>query len=212
MIDQSISHYKIVEKIGEGGMGVVYRAEDLKLQRSVALKFLTGRALEDDDQRLRFIREARAAAGLDHSNICTVYEVDEADGSTFIAMAYLDGQSLQAKIAGGPLEIDEAVDIAGQIGRGLRAAHKNDVVHRDIKPANVIVTKSGDAKIVDFGLAQLGGDRSLTGPGVAIGTTAYMSPEQDLLSMQVDTTLLLSIYNGYVSCGSQDFVITMSTS
>ena len=174
----TISHYKILEKLGEGGMGVVYQAEDLKLKRTVALKFLSHQALEDQDQRARFLREAQAAAGLDHPNICTVYEVDEADGETFIAMAYLEGQSLQDKIANGPLEIDEAVDIAQQVALGLQAAHKKEVVHRDIKPANVIVARDGVAKIVDFGLAQLSGEDRLTKEGSVAGTTAYMSPEQ----------------------------------
>jgi TolB-like protein/tetratricopeptide (TPR) repeat protein/tRNA A-37 threonylcarbamoyl transferase component Bud32 len=178
MIGQTIAHYRVTEKIGEGGMGVVYKADDLKLKRTVALKFLSGRSLNDEDQRSRFLREAQAAAGLDHSNICTVYAVDEVAGKAFIAMAHLEGPSLQDRIAAGPLEIDEALDIAQQVTQGLRAAHRNDVVHRDIKPANVIFTKEGVAKIVDFGLAQLGGEGRLTKEGVTVGTTAYMSPEQ----------------------------------
>ena len=159
-------------------MGSVYRAEDLTLKRTVALKFLSQRALADEDQKARFLREARASASLDHPNICTVYEVGEAAGQTFIAMAYLDGQNLQARIAAGPLEIDDALDIAQQVAQGLQAAHKKEVVHRDIKPANVIVTTEGVAKIVDFGLAQLGGEGRLTKEGITVGTTAYMSPEQ----------------------------------
>ena len=180
MIGRTISHYRIVKKIGEGGMGVVYLAEDITLKRTVALKFLSRRTLENKDQKARFLREAQAAAGLDHPNICTVYEVEEVEGETFIAMAYLDGQNLQDKIAAGPLEIDEALDIARQVTKGLEAAHRNEVVHRDIKPANVIMTREGVAKIVDFGLAQLGGEGRLTDEGVAIGTTAYMSPEQTM--------------------------------
>ena len=180
MIGQTISHYQIGDKIGEGGMGSVYKAEDLTLKRTVALKFLSQTTLEDEDQKARFLREAQAAAGLDHPNICTVYEVEEAAGETFIAMAYLDGQNLQDKIAAGPLEIDDAVDLAEQVAQGLRAAHRKEVVHRDIKPANVIVTSEGVAKIVDFGLAQLGGEGRLTKEGVTVGTTAYMSPEQTM--------------------------------
>ena len=178
MIGQTISHYRIGDKIGEGGMGSVYKAEDLTLKRTVALKFLSHEALADKDQKARFLREAQAAAGLDHPNICTVYEVEEAAGETFIAMAYLDGQNLQDKIGAGPVEIVEAVRLAQQVAQGLRAAHKKEVVHRDIKPANVIVTRDGVAKIVDFGLAQLGGEGRLTKEGSVVGTTAYMSPEQ----------------------------------
>ena len=180
MIGRTISHYKIAAKLGEGGMGAVYKAEDLKLKRTVALKFLSSRALADEDQRARFLREAQAAGGLDHPNICTVYEVEEVAGETFIAMAYVDGRNLQDKIAAGPLEIDDALDIARQVAQGLEAAHRKEVVHRDIKPANVIMTREGVAKIVDFGLAQLGGEGRLTDEGVTIGTTAYMSPEQTM--------------------------------
>ena len=180
MIGETISHYKIAAKLGEGGMGAVYKAEDLKLKRTVALKFLSSRALADEDQRARFLREAQAAGGLDHPNICTVYEVEEVAGETFIAMAYVDGRNLQDKIAAGPLEIDDALDIARQVAQGLEAAHRKEVVHRDIKPANVIMTREGVAKIVDFGLAQLGGEGRLTDEGVTIGTTAYMSPEQTM--------------------------------
>ena len=140
MIGRTISHYKIAAKLGEGGMGAVYKAEDLKLKRTVALKFLSSRALADEDQRARFLREAQAAGGLDHPNICTVYEVEEVAGETFIAMAYVDGRNLQDKIAAGPLEIDDALDIARQVAQGLEAAHRKEVVHRDIKPANVMMT------------------------------------------------------------------------
>ncbi len=188
MNSHTISHYKIGDKIGEGGMGSIYKAEDLTLKRTVALKFLSRRALEDEDQKARFLREAQAAAGLDHPKLkpprgstirtCTVYEVEEAAGETFIAMAYLDGRNLRDRIAAGPLDIDDALDMAQQVAQGLQAAHKKEVVHRDIKPANVIVTTEGVAKIVDFGLAQLGGEGRLTKEGVTIGTTAYMSPEQ----------------------------------
>jgi len=182
---ETISHYKIGDKIGEGGMGAVYKAEDLKLKRTVALEFLSRRALADEGQKARFLREAQAAAGLDHSNICTVYEVGEADGDTFIAMAYLEGQSLAEKIAAGALDFEDAADLAQQVARGLRAAHRREVVHRDIKPANVILTRDGVARIVDFGLAQLGGEGRLTEEGTTVGTTAYMSPEQ-AMGEQVD--------------------------
>ena len=184
MIGQTISHYKIVEKLGEGGMGVVYKAEDTKLGRTVALKFLAAHLLQDDESRARFIREAKAAAALDHPNICTVHEIDEADGHTFIAMAFVEGETLQAKIEAGPLKIDESLDIALQVARGLAAAHHKGVVHRDIKSSNVIIAAAGpgadpQAKLLDFGLALLAtaGSR-LTKEGTTLGTMAYMSPEQ----------------------------------
>ena len=184
MIGQTISHYKIVEKLGEGGMGVVYKAEDTKLGRTVALKFLAAHLLQDEESRARFIREAKAAAALDHPNICTVYEIDEADGHTFIAMAFVEGETLQAKIEAGPLKIDESLDIAIQVARGLAAAHHKGVVHRDIKSSNVIIAAAGpgadpQAKLLDFGLALLAtaGSR-LTKEGTTLGTMAYMSPEQ----------------------------------
>jgi len=179
MIGTTISHYKIVDKLGEGGMGVVYKADDLRLKRQVALKFLSSSVLADEDHKARFQREAQAAAGLDHPNVCTVYESGEVGGETFIAMAYLQGPSLKERLASGPVPLDEALEIAQQIGRGLQAAHRQGVVHRDIKPANVIVTPEG-AQIVDFGLAQLTGDGGLTGRRTALGTTAYMSPEQTM--------------------------------
>ena len=177
---QQISHYRILAKLGEGGMGVVYKAEDTKLGRTVALKFLAPHLLRDDDARKRFEREARAAAALDHPNICTVYEIDQADGKTFIAMAYLDGQTLRAKIAEAPLKIPEALGVAGQLAEGLGAAHEQGIVHRDMKPDNVMLLKGscGLAKIMDFGLAQLAGASKLTREGTTLGTMSYMSPEQ----------------------------------
>ena len=184
MIGQTISHYKIVEKLGEGGMGAVYKAEDTKLGRTVALKFLAAHLLQDDESRARFIREAKAAAALDHPNICTVHEIDEADGHTFIAMAFVEGETLQEKIEAGPLKIDESLDIAIDVARGLAAAHFKGVVHRDIKSSNVIIAAAGpgadpQAKLLDFGLALLAtaGSR-LTKEGTTLGTMAYMSPEQ----------------------------------
>ena len=150
MIGQTISHYKIVDKIGEGEMSVVYKAEDTRLKRSVALKFLSQATLDDDEHAQRFFQEARAAAALDHPNICTVHEIDEADGKAFIVMAYIEGQSLKQRLVSGPLPMRGALDTAQQIAQGLRAAHGKGVVHRDIKPANVIVGDDGLARIVDF--------------------------------------------------------------
>ncbi len=155
MVGQTISHYKITAKLGEGGMGVVYKAEDTKLKRPVALKFLRSEAIEDDERRQRFLREAQAAASLDHPNICTVYEIDEADGQTFLSMAFLEGRTVKAKLKERPFKLDEALDIAGQTARGLQAAHERGVVHRDIKGANLMLTPQGQVKIMDFGLAQL---------------------------------------------------------
>jgi Tol biopolymer transport system component len=178
MIGQTISHYRIVEKLGEGGMGVVYKAEDLKLGRTVALKFPPSHLLESAEQKARFLHEAKAAALLDHPNICTVYEIDEAEGQAFLAMACLAGETLKQKIAQRPLPLQEALDIALQIGQGLQAAHEKGIVHRDIKPANIMITPQGQAKIMDFGLAQLSDRTKLTASGMKLGTPAYMSPEQ----------------------------------
>jgi TolB-like protein/Flp pilus assembly protein TadD len=179
MIGKTISHYRILEKLGEGGMGVVYKAEDTKLGRTVALKFLPPDLTRDSEAKKRFVQEARAASALDHPNICTVHEIDEtAEGQLFIAMACYEGESLKAKIERGPLELDEALDIAVQIAQGLTKAHEQKIVHRDIKPANILVTKDGLVKIVDFGLAKLGGRTKLTRTGATPGTVSYMSPEQ----------------------------------
>ncbi len=176
MIGKTISHYKIIEEIGRGGMGVVYKAEDTKLDRTVALKFLT--AVGDDEDRARFVQEAKAAASLNHPNICTIFEIDEVEDQYFIAMEHVDGRSLKEMIASGPLGIDEAVDIAMQVARGLRAAEEGGIVHRDIKSANVMITRRGEAKIMDFGLAKAAGGTQLTREGTTLGTVAYMSPEQ----------------------------------
>jgi serine/threonine-protein kinase len=178
VIGETISHYRIIEKLGEGGMGVVYKAEDLSLERHVALKFLSPRATGTDDERTRFVLEARAAAALNHPNICTVYEIAEDAGRTFIAMEYLEGEDLRARMRFAPLPLVEALTIAADIARGLGAAHEKGVVHRDIKPANVVVTPSRVIKIMDFGLARKGGGADLTRTGTTIGTIAYMSPEQ----------------------------------
>ncbi|UCG51016.1 MAG: serine/threonine-protein kinase [Candidatus Latescibacterota bacterium] len=179
MIGKTISHYKILEKLGEGGMGVVYKAEDTKLKRHVALKFLPPDLTRDANARERFIQEAQAASALDHSNICTIYEVNQTDdGQMYISMACYTGETLKEKIAKGSLTIDETVNIATQIAEGLSKAHKKEIVHRDIKPANIFVTEEGEVKIVDFGLAKLAGQARLTKTGTTVGTVAYMSPEQ----------------------------------
>ena len=178
MVGQSISHYKVLEKLGEGGMGVVYKAEDTKLDRLVALKFLPAHLLGDEDIRKRFEREAKAAAALNHPNICAVHEIDEADGKSFISMAFLEGESLDKKIAQGPLKLEEALSIAQQIAEGLEAAHNKGVHHRDIKPENVIVDQGGRVTIMDFGLAQLTEASRLTRKDETVGTVFYMSPEQ----------------------------------
>ena len=178
MTGQTISHYKILEKLGEGGMGVVYKATDTKLERTVALKFLAADRLEDEEHKARFRREARAAAALDHPNICTVYEIDEADGQTFLAMPYLEGSTVRQKVKQRPLKLDEALDIAIQAGEGLRAAHAKGIVHRDIKSANLMVSPQGQVKIMDFGLAQAADQSLLTKTETLLGTPVYMSPEQ----------------------------------
>ena len=180
MIGQTISHYKITEKLGEGGMGVVYKAQDTKLDRPVALKFLAPHLLRDEEGRKRFEREAKAAAKLDHPNICTVYEIDEVDGRTFIVMAFLEGQPLSEKIDEGPLKLPEALSIVIQMADGLEAAHGKGITHRDIKPDNVMLMSGsrGLVKLMDFGLAQLAGSSKFTREGTTLGTVNYMSPEQ----------------------------------
>ena len=179
VIGSTISHYKILSKLGEGGMGVVYKAIDTKLQRPVALKFLPSNSLGNEEAKARFLREARAAAALQHPNICTVHEIDEVDGRTFIAMAYLEGEELTKRIEKGPLSVERLLDIAIQVARGLQEAHSKGVVHRDIKPANIMLTTTGQAVLMDFGLAQVAAEASkLTREGTTVGTSAYMSPEQ----------------------------------
>jgi len=178
MTSKTISHYQILEKIGEGGMGVVYKAEDTKLKRIVALKFLPPELTRDPQAKERFIREAQAAAALDHQNICTIYEVDEHEEQIFIAMAYIEGQSLREKISKAPIKADEAMNIAIQVAEGLRVAHEKGIIHRDIKPGNIMLTEKGLAKIMDFGLAKLEWGADLTKTATIMGTIAYMSPEQ----------------------------------
>jgi serine/threonine protein kinase/tetratricopeptide (TPR) repeat protein len=179
MIGKTISHYQIVEKLGEGGMGVVYKAEDTKLKRTVALKFLPPALSSNQEANERFIQEAQAASSLEHPNICTIYEIDETeDGQMFIVMACYEGESLKKKIEREPLELESAINIASQIAAGLARAHEAGITHRDIKPANIIVTERGEVKILDFGLAKLAGRAQLTKTGSTIGTVAYMSPEQ----------------------------------
>lgn len=185
MIGRLISHYKILEELGRGGMGVVYKAEDTKLKRTVALKFLPPELTRDPEAKARFIREAQAASSFDHPNICTIYEINETEpapgepgGQLFIVMACYEGEILKLKIEKGRLKIEEAIDYTIQIAQGLARAHEEGIIHRDIKPANIIITNRNEVKILDFGLAKLVGQVQLTKDSSTLGTVAYMSPEQ----------------------------------
>ncbi len=179
MIGRTVSHYRILEKLGEGGMGVVYKAEDTKLDRFVALKFLPHHLGQSEEEKKRFVHEAKVASALDHNNICTVYEIDETDdGQLFIAMACYDGESLKETIDRGPMAIEDAIDVAVQVSQGLIRAHGERIIHRDIKPANILITGDATVKIVDFGLAKLIDRTVLTQEGTTLGTASYMSPEQ----------------------------------
>ena len=179
MIGRTIAQYRIVELVGGGGMGVVYRAEDSELGRDVAIKLLHPGLAEDAAAKERFKQEARAASALDHPNVCTIYQAGETEeGQLFLAMAYYEGETLKQRIARGPLPTGEAIEITAQIAHGLARAHAAGVIHRDIKPANIILTRHGDAKILDFGLAKLAEGARMTREGTTVGTPAYMSPEQ----------------------------------
>ena len=213
MIGQTILHYKITEKLGEGGMGVVYKARDTKLDRVVALKFLPESLTPNEEDRKRFIREAKSAAALNNPNICTIYSVDNYKGRQFIWMEYIKGETLRTKIDRGELTSEKSIDFACQIARALEKARRKDIIHRDIKPENIMIDADGRVKVMDFGLAKLTQGRNITKTGDTVGTLAYSSPEQiqgkevdhrsDLFSLgiifyEMFTGYMLKVENGFL--------------
>jgi serine/threonine protein kinase len=192
LIGQAISHYRIIEKLGEGGMGIVYRAEDTNLNRQVAIKVLPDIFAGDPERMARFEREAKLLASLNHPNIATIYGLEQTDGKRFLAMEFVEGETLAQRIVKGPLPVDETRDVCGQIAEGLEATHEKGIIHRGLKPANIKITPEGKVKVLDFGLAKALQDEmpavdasksptltdQMTRPGVILGTAAYMSPEQ----------------------------------
>ena len=178
MVGETVSHYRIIAEIGAGGMGVVYKAEDLRLGRLVALKFLPPQLVRDPDAKRRFFQEARTASAIDHVNVCTIHDIEETtDGRVFLSMAYCDGETLKTRLERGPLAATEAVRVAVQVARGLARAHQAGIVHRDVKPGNIMVTTEGEAKLLDFGIAKITSGGDLTRTGTTLGTIAYMAPE-----------------------------------
>jgi eukaryotic-like serine/threonine-protein kinase len=197
MIGQLISHYKILDKLGEGGMGIVYKAHDTRLDRTIALKFLPQHHTASESDKLRFVQEAKAAATLSHPNICTIHQIDEHENNIFIVMEYVEGQTLKDKQN---IPLKQAIEIAIQIADGLGAAHEKGIVHRDIKPDNIMIRKDGRVQIMDFGLALFRGVSRMTKEGNTVGTAAYMSPEQ-VQGMDIDhRTDIFSLGFFYTNC------------